>query len=37
MVAPRGRCLDYSKVYSSVTERYLSAKTSKLHITYFIN
>ena len=35
MIAPRGRCLDYSKVYSDATERWLLAKTNKLHITYF--
>ena len=36
MLAPRGRCLAYSKVYSDVTERWLLAKTNELHITYFI-
>ena len=35
-IAPRRRCLDYSKVYSDVTERWLLAKTNKLHSTYFI-
>ena len=36
MLAPRGRCLDYSKVYSDVTESWLLTKRNKLYITYFI-
>ena len=36
MLAPRRRSLNYSKVYSDVTERWLLAKIKKLHITYFI-
>ena len=36
MLAPRRRSLNYSKVYSAVTERWLLAKIKKLHITYFI-
>ena len=36
MLAPRGRCLGYSKVYSDVTERWLLTKRNKLYITYFI-
>ena len=31
---PRRHCLDYSKVYSDVTERWLLAKTNKLHIKW---
>ena len=41
MLAPRRYCLDYSKVYSDATERWLLAwnqnkQITKLHITYFI-
>ena len=34
MLAPRGRCPVYSKVYSDVTERWLLTKRNKLYITY---
>ena len=34
MLAPRRRCLDYSKVYGNVTERWLLAwNQNKLHVT----
>ena len=37
MLAPRRRCLDYSKVFCDVTERLLLAwnQNKILHITYF--
>ena len=37
MLAPRRRCLDYSKVYSDVTERWLSAWNQNKRITYSVN
>ena len=36
MLAPRRRCLDYSKVYSDVTERCLLARNQSQQITYYI-
>ena len=35
MLAPRRRCLDYSKVYFDVTERFLLAWDQNKHITYY--
>ena len=37
MLAPRRRCLDYSKLYCDVTERWLLAWNQNEHIAYFIN
>ena len=36
MLAPRRRCLDYSKVYCDVTERWFLAWNQNKHITYYI-
>ena len=36
MLAPRKCCLDYSKVYSNVTERWLLAWDQNKNITYYI-
>ena len=36
MLAPRRRCLYYSKVYSDVTERLLLAWNQNKQITYYI-
>ena len=37
MLAPRIHCLDYSKVYSDLTERCLLAWNQNKHITYYIH
>ena len=36
MLAPRRCCLDHSKVYSDVTERWLLAWNQNKHITYYM-
>ena len=36
MLAPRRRCLDYSKVYCDVTERWLLPWNQNKHIIYYI-
>ena len=36
MLAPSRRCLDYSKVYSDATERWLLAWNQNKQITYYI-
>ena len=36
MLAPRRRCLDYSKVYCDVTEKWLLAWNKNKHIKYYI-
>ena len=36
MLAPRRSCLDYSKVYSEVTERWLLAWNQKKQIIYYM-
>ena len=37
LLAPRRHCLDYSKVYSDVTERWLLAWNQNKQITYCIS
>ena len=36
VVAPRRRCLDYSKAYSDVTEKWLLEWNQNKQITYYI-
>ena len=36
MLAPRRHCLDYSKFYCDVTERWLLAWNQSKYITYYI-
>ena len=36
MLAPRRRCVDYSKVYHDITGRCLLAWNQNKHITYYI-
>ena len=36
MLPPRRRCLDYSKIYCDVTERWLLVWNQNKHITYYI-
>ena len=36
MQAPRRHCIDYSKVYSDVTERWLLAWNQNKQFTYYI-
>ena len=36
MLAPRRRCLDYSKVYSDVTESWLLARNQNKQIIHYV-
>ena len=37
MLAHRRRCIDYSEVYSDITERWLLKLNQNIHITYYIH